>query len=46
MCVVSDVAGLTDVAVIVMVRVALQAVMQATNKTSRMRNSERFMLQR
>lgn len=36
MCVVSDVAGLTDVAVIVMVRVALQAVMQATNKTRRM----------
>lgn len=32
MCVVSA-AGLTDVAVIVMVRVALQAVMQATNKT-------------
>lgn len=31
-CVVSD-AGLTDVAVIVMVRVALQAVKQATNST-------------
>ena len=46
MCVVSDVAGLTDVAVIVIVRVALQAVMQATNKTRMMRNSERFMLQR
>ena len=33
MCVVSA-AGLTDVAVIVMVRVALHAVMQAPNKTS------------
>lgn len=45
MCVVSA-AGLTDVAVIVMVRVALQAVMQATNSTRMMSNSERFMLQR